>query len=172
VTDRERRIAENESRFREINERLEADLRRLPDDGEPVGYVCECGRAGCAELVQLSRAEYERVRGDSQTFLILPGHEFPDAEDVVAGAERFMVVRKKAPTRRSSSGPTRGLGLGLGRRASGSRGSAGAGAWSTCSVVCSMPKRSPTSCCSSRRRRGSRRRARRSRARRRRGSRR
>ena len=45
MTDRERRIAENESRFREINERLEADLRKIPDDGEAAEFICECGRA-------------------------------------------------------------------------------------------------------------------------------
>ena len=98
MTDRERRIAENESRFREINERLEQDLQVLPDDGETVGYVCECGRADCSELVSLTRAAYEAVRRDSLTFLIVPGHQFEDVEDVVETHDRFIVVRKKEAT--------------------------------------------------------------------------
>lgn len=98
MTDRRRRIAENESRFREINERLEADLRRLPDDGAPVEYVCECGRADCAQLVSLLRADYARVRADSHTFVVVPGHEMADVEDVSVMTETHVVVRKKPET--------------------------------------------------------------------------
>ena len=92
---RARRIADNESRFRDINERLEADLRRIPVDGDPVEFVCECGMIECTASVLLTIEEYERVRSDPLLFALLPGHEIEDAEDVVAKAERFYVVRKK-----------------------------------------------------------------------------
>ena len=98
MTNRQRRIAENESRFREINERLEADLKRLPDDGAPVQYVCECGRADCAQLVSLVRDDYERVRADPRTFVVVPGHELADFEDVAVMTETHVVVRKKPET--------------------------------------------------------------------------
>ena len=98
MTDRERRIAENESRFRQINERLEADLRRLPDDGAPVGYVCECGRQACTQLVELTFEEYERVRGDPRHFAVVPGHELADVEDVLVATDRYAVVRKHPST--------------------------------------------------------------------------
>ena len=98
MTDRERRIAENESRFREINERLEADLKRVPDDGEAAEFVCECGDADCADPVPLTIEEYERVRQDPLAFAVVPGHEIPDAEDVLFEDERYVVVRKHAPT--------------------------------------------------------------------------
>ena len=98
MTDRERRIAENESRFREINERLETDLRRLPDDGAPVGYVCECGRQACTQLVELTLEEYERVRGDSRHFAVVPGHELAEVEDVLVSTDRYVVVRKRPQT--------------------------------------------------------------------------
>lgn len=91
-----RRIAENESRFRDINERLEADLRRLPVDGDPVEFVCECGRLECAQSVLLTVDEYERVRADPATFATLPGHEIADVEDVVFTSERYAIVRKHA----------------------------------------------------------------------------
>lgn len=96
--ERERRIADNESRFRDINERLEADLKRLPDDGELTEYVCECGRADCAQLLPLTRDEYERVRQDPLTFALVPGHQFEDVEDVLASTDRYAVVRKKPQT--------------------------------------------------------------------------
>ena len=91
-----RRIADNESRFRDINERLEADLRRLPVDGEPVEFVCECGFIECSASVRLTLDEYERVRADATTFATVPGHEAPDVEDVVFRHERFQIVRKRA----------------------------------------------------------------------------
>jgi hypothetical protein len=94
LDERARRIAENESRFREINERLEADLRKLPVDDNPVAFVCECGKLACADGVRLTLSEYERVRADPLLFAILPGHEIEDVEDVVAREERFAVVRK------------------------------------------------------------------------------
>jgi hypothetical protein len=94
---RARRIADNESRFREINERLEADLRRLPSEDGPVEFVCECGRTECAASVQLTIDEYEQVRKDSTTFAMLPGHDIEDVEDVVFSNERYAVARKKPP---------------------------------------------------------------------------
>ena len=98
VDARLRRIAENESRFREINERLESDLRALPADGEPVAFVCECGHAECVESVPMTVAEYEHVREDPLLFVMLPGHEILDAEDVLARTDRYLVVRKKPAT--------------------------------------------------------------------------
>jgi hypothetical protein len=97
---REARIARNESRFREINEQLETDLRRLPGDPEIVSFVCECGNRACADLVQMTFEEYERVRSDSHTFVVVPGHEMPEVEEVVQRTERFHVVAKVERTQR------------------------------------------------------------------------
>ena len=96
---RARRIADNESRFRDINERLEADLRRLPVDGDPVEFVCECGHLECTESVPLTLDEYERVRQDATTFAMLPGHEIDDVEDVLYRCDRYLVARKRPQTR-------------------------------------------------------------------------
>ena len=94
LDERKRRIAENETRFRAINDRLDADVRRLPDDGSTTDYVCECGRLDCALTVALTLDEYRHVRDDAMLFAVLPGHEFPDAEDVLTQTERYFVVRK------------------------------------------------------------------------------
>ena len=92
---RDERIAGNESRFRDINERLEADLRSLPEeDRELFPFVCECGLLDCRDVVHLTFAEYEGVRGDALQFAVLPGHEIANAEDVVRRGERFWTVRK------------------------------------------------------------------------------
>jgi hypothetical protein len=93
---RARRIAGNESRFREINERLEAGLRQLPDHGVPVDFICECGDATCAATVPVTLDEYERVRQDPRLFVVAPGHELPDVEDVLVRTDSYVVVRKRA----------------------------------------------------------------------------
>jgi len=94
MDERARRVADNESRFRNINERLRDDLRSLPDEDAPVEFVCECGKVDCAEAVSMTLAEYETVRATSLDFLIVPGHEIGDVEDVVDVNERFARVRK------------------------------------------------------------------------------
>ena len=91
---RAKRIADNESRFREINERLLEGLRALPEDEQPVEFVCECGGAECSQPVRLTIAEYEAVRASSLDFAVTPGHQAPDVEDVVEINDRYARVRK------------------------------------------------------------------------------
>ena len=94
---RKRRIAENEARFREINERLGDDLARLADDAdEQVSFVCECGLIDCTDSVEVTLDEYRRAREDPMQFVVLPGHEIEDTEDVIARTDGFLVVRKHA----------------------------------------------------------------------------
>jgi hypothetical protein len=94
---RKRRIAENEARFRAINDRLNADLGALSlPASETTEFVCECGKTECALTVELTLDEYKHARDDDMLFVVLPGHEIPDAEDVIARTERYVVVRKHA----------------------------------------------------------------------------
>lgn len=94
------RIAHNEGTFRTTNEELNSGLRGFKrEEGELAGFVCECGDAGCTVLVHLSLEEYEAVRRDSRRFLVTPGHEMLEAEDVVERAPRYWVVRKREDLR-------------------------------------------------------------------------
>jgi hypothetical protein len=92
MTSREERIAKNEVLFREVNERVR-DL--VPSEGG-IGFICECGDGECIEQVTLTVEEYERVRADPVQFFVKPGHETPEVEEVVAGHEHFLLVRKHA----------------------------------------------------------------------------
>ncbi len=96
-TQRKDRIAKNEARFRDINERLEHGLRRIPHAPELLEFVCECGDRGCERHVRLTVSEYEGVRRDSRRFAVVPGHVAPDTERVVGGNDRFEVVEKFGP---------------------------------------------------------------------------
>jgi len=62
-------------------------------------FQCECGNtAGCDARVQMSLAEYERVRAGRRSYAVAPGHELPDVEPVLERSERFLVVGKLGPS--------------------------------------------------------------------------
>ena len=93
--DQERR-ARNEALFREVNERVEEVSNRLSFEGDEdsTGFVCECSREDCTELVEITNAQYEAVRSDPRRFLIRPGHEDLKVDRVVETYPRFAVVEK------------------------------------------------------------------------------
>jgi hypothetical protein len=91
---RQKRIADNEASFRDINERLERGLRQVRHTPERVSFLCECGDRGCGASLSLTFDEYEAVRRDSRRFAVVPGHVFSETERVVAGNERYEVVEK------------------------------------------------------------------------------
>jgi len=78
--------------FRSVNERVEEVVQ--PGPQEEIDFLCECGDSECVEKVTLTRREYEQVRADGMQFVVVPGHEIPEIEDVVTQADRFLVVRK------------------------------------------------------------------------------
>jgi predicted ThiF/HesA family dinucleotide-utilizing enzyme len=84
------RVAMNEAAFRKVNEGMEVGQ----DPAGLLTFVCECGRLGCSELIQLTRGEYEAVRGNPRRFAILDGHEISEAEKIVERHDRYLVVEK------------------------------------------------------------------------------
>lgn len=91
---RAERIAQNESAFRDLNERLEASVHRGRAESDYAGFVCECGDGDCELIVRLKIAAYEHIRRDPCLFLVVPGHELPEAEAVVERNDGYFVVRK------------------------------------------------------------------------------
>ena len=87
------RIAHNETLFRDVNERIEAGQWPM-ERGEPVAFRCECGTLRCNMLVELTLDDYERVRASPTHFVVVPGHEIPAVERVVAREETYVVVEK------------------------------------------------------------------------------
>jgi hypothetical protein len=95
MDDRARRIGRNEAIFREVNEQIE----RLNDRFHSVAadvlqLVCECGRLECVEQLTVPLRTYEEARADPALFVIKPGHEIPDVEQVVTREDEYFVVRK------------------------------------------------------------------------------
>lgn len=88
---RARRVAENEDTFRKLNEGLDRIVGLLPG---PVAYYCECPDRGCDRPLVLDHGAYREVRADPRQFIVAPGHEQADYEEVVADRGRYLVVRK------------------------------------------------------------------------------
>jgi hypothetical protein len=89
----EEKRAENEATFREANEQIRSAERELDPPLERVPYLCECDDVACRELIPLTASQYERIRADGATFVIVRGH--PSEGDVLEEHESHLVVRKQ-----------------------------------------------------------------------------
>jgi hypothetical protein len=90
------RNADNQNLYREANERVMETNARFDLAGEEdriVEVFCECGDGGCAERVALTREAYERVRSDSETFVLIPGHDKGVVEEVIEQTSGYVIAR-------------------------------------------------------------------------------
>jgi hypothetical protein len=90
-----RRLAENENLFRDVNERIREvgeafEVRRT----QLSRFVCECDDPTCTTGIELTPAEYERIRQRATHFFVAKGHDDPEAERVVEEADAYDVVEK------------------------------------------------------------------------------
>jgi hypothetical protein len=93
-SERRARAGQNQSLFRQVNERVEI-LNQAFDPLVAQGeWVCECADMSCVEQIEMSLAEYTALRADGNTFAVKPGHEVLDVETVVRATDRYVVVSK------------------------------------------------------------------------------
>ncbi len=92
---RELRLAQNETIFREINERVRDIAEQHGSDPHVYSFFCECANSDCTLQISLTTADYERVRTDGAQFVIARGHELPEVERVVEDGDGWSVVAKK-----------------------------------------------------------------------------
>lgn len=97
MDERTRRIGRNEAIFRKVNEQIEQLNERFGAAGDgALRVICECGDLDCADQLTLPAEVYEEVRTDPTWFVLKPGHEIPDVEDVVRRDPDYLVVCKRA----------------------------------------------------------------------------
>ena len=80
----------NESLFREVNERIED----ISVNAAFTQFICECRDQTCDERVSMTIQEYEHVRAEPNRFVVLPGHNASDVDEVVEETDRYLVIRK------------------------------------------------------------------------------
>lgn len=85
---RAQRLARNETMFRELN-----GTQPLGWEGERK-FFCECADIACTEKTLLTHADYLRAHEDQRCFTVIPDHDDPTVETVIARDDRFWVVQK------------------------------------------------------------------------------
>jgi hypothetical protein len=85
------RAAAAEVNGRQVNEAIERGTRTAT----AAVFVCECGNVGCNSTIELTIAAYESVRSGFERFLVVPGHELEDIEDIVERHQNYFVVAKR-----------------------------------------------------------------------------
>lgn len=86
-------MTENETLFREVNERVEAVAHHLGTN-VPYEFLCECANAECTFRLTLPIDLYETVRADPRQFVVRPLHYTPEIEELVVEEDAYCIVRK------------------------------------------------------------------------------
>jgi hypothetical protein len=84
-----------------VNDRI----AKLVDEWNETGvslFICECSDRSCAEALEITAAEYERIRADESHFVVFPGHEQPESQRVVERCGRFVVIANAEPDGRQA----------------------------------------------------------------------
>jgi hypothetical protein len=86
----------NEEMLRGANSGLERDAEAEGDDTHTTHLLlCECAEA-CGGTVSISFAEWDGVHRSPNRFVVVPGHEDPAVERIVARDEHYVTVEKPA----------------------------------------------------------------------------
>ena len=81
--------------FRAVNDRIrELEGHRAVGDYD---FVCECEDDTCTSVVRMTADQYEALRAAPNQFVVLPGHERPETEAVLARDNGYVVVAKRRP---------------------------------------------------------------------------
>jgi hypothetical protein len=94
----ERASSRDESFLREVNENIERAAERLGVHGDSWRFLCECGRPGCRETVELTLDEFDDV--SAHGFLLADGHKLQGAEQPAgdqSGLRPAASVSKSSP---------------------------------------------------------------------------
>ena len=80
--------------FREVNNTFATLAGAFAESVDaPQHFVCECPKLLCHQLIEVPLAVYAAVREGESDFLVVPGHEDDESEEVIQRNERFLIVR-------------------------------------------------------------------------------
>lgn len=92
-----RRRAENEVTLQEHNQQRAALATQVLPSGQddyPITVVCECSNEDCRRPVHIPMSEYLKACRHPLRFVLSPGHDQPDIEQVAAETDDYIVVEK------------------------------------------------------------------------------
>lgn len=113
-----RRMIENQVIFRGFNQRFqkgveeanriaaeEGDLPLSLNADDPLYFVCECSDEDCHQRIKISPNTYDAIHKENDQFIIMPGHEALQVEDVIDKLPDYYIVKKHQQPPRSSHKP-------------------------------------------------------------------
>jgi hypothetical protein len=83
----------NQLRFRKANERLHEAVEDQVQ-GQPVPFLCECADDDCLGTVGVSLSDWKAVASQHNHFLMEPGHQHSEGEEVVGSVGQYEIARK------------------------------------------------------------------------------
>jgi hypothetical protein len=91
---REERPADAGALFRNANDQLRRRYAELALEAGLVPFICECANTRCTRTMRLTLTEYDDAHRQPRRFVIVPGHERLDGEQLVREEARFSVVER------------------------------------------------------------------------------
>jgi hypothetical protein len=88
------RAKQNELLFRAVNEQIVGMTERLRPQLSDLDIVCECADPACVCSIRVTAEEFARVARENDEFIVLPGHEDQQVEQVVERNPGHLVVQK------------------------------------------------------------------------------
>ena len=98
---REQRQAQNQSIFRAVNQRIKDLSEKLLGAGSDVDFVCECDDPACIKRMRMRLAEFTEFDRMENCFIVVPGHEDAEVEEVMTRHKNYLVVAKVGANRES-----------------------------------------------------------------------
>lgn len=90
----------NEQLFKAANQHTKQLVERVltieSQTFMPVRFVCECSDSECSRPIELSVEEFKLVHQYRNRFIVIPGHEAPDIEEVMDRHDHYWIVEKPA----------------------------------------------------------------------------
>lgn len=95
TAEREPRAAQNQLLFRSVNERVKELGDRALNSLAEIDFACECDDQTCFAPITLPLEEFAGIDAAENQFIVLPGHEDPDVDDVIDRRDGYLVVAKR-----------------------------------------------------------------------------
>jgi hypothetical protein len=75
-----------------VNERIRLVVAGFAVTSERYELFCECGRLDCEERFEVPVEIYDRACCDARVYVVRPGHEYLQADRVLAANDAYSIV--------------------------------------------------------------------------------